>query len=116
MIIGISINEAIDWTQDRLKTTRPLAERTLFSLLSDKTIVETDDGYMLSEEAAEEVENRHNSTKRNSSKIKVGKIAKQRYSSRMKHMKHIHMENCSAAEGMMAADAAINAAIEDGDL
>ena len=34
MRIGISINEAIDWAQDKLITTRPLAERTLFALIA----------------------------------------------------------------------------------
>lgn len=45
MIIGVSIVEAIDWSQDLLESTRPVAERALFSLLKDKLVVETEHGY-----------------------------------------------------------------------
>jgi hypothetical protein len=53
-LIGGSIQEAIDWTQDHLLTTRPLAERTLFSMLTDKKVRETADGFMLIEADGEE--------------------------------------------------------------
>ena len=54
--IGVGIHEAIDWMQDRLLTTRPLAERTLFSLIAKREVIETDDGYILSEAANPEDE------------------------------------------------------------
>lgn len=56
--IGDSINEAIDWTQDLLRTTRPIAETVLFSLLADKTAAETEDGYLLTEDDDEEIKKR----------------------------------------------------------
>jgi hypothetical protein len=56
--IGDSINEAIDWTQDLLRTTRPIAESVLFSLLADKTAAETEDGYLLTEDDDEEIKKR----------------------------------------------------------
>ena len=52
----MGIHEAIDWMQDRLLTTRPLAERTLFSLIAKRRVIETDDGYILSEAADPEDE------------------------------------------------------------
>jgi len=52
----MGIHEAIDWIQDRLLTTRPLAERTLFSLIAKRRVIETDDGYILSEAADPEDE------------------------------------------------------------
>ncbi len=54
MRIGISIQEAIDWTQDQLVTTRPLAERTLFVMLAKHRVTETETGYMLAEDADED--------------------------------------------------------------
>lgn len=65
--IGSSINEAIDWTQDRLSTTRPLAERTLFSLLESEIVEETDEGFVLVE-AEEEAEKHHTKVKNNFTK------------------------------------------------
>lgn len=63
-LIGSSIQDAIDWTQDHLRTTRPLAERTLFSMLADKKVKETGDGFMLVEaEGEEEAKKRHSSFK-----------------------------------------------------
>jgi hypothetical protein len=60
MRIGESIIEAIDWTQDQLKTTRPLAERTLFSLLAEKRVTETDVGFILAEDIEDdEVKRKH---------------------------------------------------------
>jgi prophage tail gpP-like protein len=52
--IGTSISEAIDWMQDRLVTTRPLAERTLFALLAKRRITETAVGFVLIEDANED--------------------------------------------------------------
>jgi hypothetical protein len=51
--IGDSISEAIDWTQDLLQTTRPIAETVLFSLLADKSAAETEDGFLLEVEDEE---------------------------------------------------------------
>jgi len=47
--IGLSIHEAIDWVQDRLTTTRPVAEETLFTLITSKQVIETDAGFVLTE-------------------------------------------------------------------
>jgi hypothetical protein len=48
-IIGNSISEAINWTQDQLLTTRPLAERTLFFMLADHRVAQTKFGFILVE-------------------------------------------------------------------
>jgi hypothetical protein len=53
-LIGESIQEAIDWTQDTLATTRPLAEGTLFTLLKEHAVRETADGFVLMEKDEEE--------------------------------------------------------------
>lgn len=105
MFIGDSIQEAIDWTQDRLLTTRPLAEQTLFSLIADHAVTETEYGYMLIE-AEEEVEKRHHTmrhrTTRNRSRFKFHtkrKNAKQRRQSQMKHL-----DSCDAADDMWTTD------------
>jgi hypothetical protein len=45
VIIGGSIVEAIDWSQDQLRCTRPEAERALFSLMEQNLIVEAEDGF-----------------------------------------------------------------------
>jgi hypothetical protein len=63
--IGISINEAIDWTQDRLQTTRPLAENTLFSLLHTRIVEETEDGFVLLEADDDEIKKHYNNVKSN---------------------------------------------------
>ena len=68
-LIGVSINEAIDWAQDRLTTTRPLAERTLFSLLADKLAAETEDGFILLEDADDEPEKHHDKAKHQFSRV-----------------------------------------------
>lgn len=57
--IGSTISEAIDWTQDRLTTTRPLAERTLFSLLEAEFVEETEDGFVLLKEDEEPEKHLH---------------------------------------------------------
>ena len=56
--IGESISDAIDWTQDTLRTTRPHAERVLFEMFTDKKVTETEQGYMLLEDDVEEVRRR----------------------------------------------------------
>lgn len=48
--IGESIIDAINWTQDRLGSTRPIAEAVLFSLLTEKKAKETTVGFMLFED------------------------------------------------------------------
>ena len=53
--IGDDRREAIDWLQDRLKTTRPAAERAMIGLLSEGKAVTTDAGIFLTE-AEDEVE------------------------------------------------------------
>lgn len=105
-IIGDSIQEAIDWTQDFLCTTRPLAERTLFSLLADAKIVETEVGFVLNETDEEEVKKRHTTAKHHFSKNRTRfkfhakrKNAKQRFVSKMKHL-----DSSDAADEMWDAD------------
>jgi hypothetical protein len=61
--IGDSISQAIDWTQDALGTTRPIAETVLFSLLADKKACETVDGYMLLEDDEEDLKRRQSRTR-----------------------------------------------------
>lgn len=82
MLIGDSINDAIDWTQDRLGTTRPLAEQTLFSLLAERAVYESDDGFMLVEAKADEVEKHHHRARSKGSKNR------QRFRSKRVHKKH----------------------------
>lgn len=53
-VIGESISDAIDWTQDKLRSTRPLAESVLFSLLTDKKVRETEQGFVLLEDEDED--------------------------------------------------------------
>ena len=55
-VIGQSIHEAIDWTQDRLQTTRPLAERVLFTLLHEETVLESAMGFVLQEVKDEDIQ------------------------------------------------------------
>jgi hypothetical protein len=45
--IGSSIIDAIDWTQDTLRSTRPDAEHVLFALMDDRKVHETEDGFLL---------------------------------------------------------------------
>jgi hypothetical protein len=47
--IGDSLREAIDWAQDTLRTTRPIAEQTIMSAIAAKTVV-WDDGVFLLED------------------------------------------------------------------
>ena len=85
MRIGSTILEAIDWTQDRLRTTRPLAERTLFSLLADKHVRETGDGFVMEDADEEEVRKRFNTVK-----ARHGRGSKFRFhQSRKKGFKHV---------------------------
>lgn len=64
MLIGSSILDAIDWTQDRLRTTRPLAESTLFSLIASKHVTETEAGFVLAEaDSEDEMQKRHKAAK-----------------------------------------------------
>ncbi len=103
--LGESITDAIDWTQDFLKTTRPLAEQTLFSLMAENAVEEEADGYVLIE-AEEEIEKhfKHQQNKRHRNRFRFHqkrKTTKQRYNSKMKHMK---FDNSGAADAMLAAE------------
>lgn len=90
-ILGGSIVEAIDWVQDKLATTRPLAESTVFSLIAKKKIKETEQGFTLLE-AEDEVYNQHNNqvsrgARPHGKRARVSrKRTRQRRSSKMKHM------------------------------
>src|ERR1051325_817654 len=92
-ILGESITEAIDWVQDNLTTTRPLAERTLYSLLGAKQVAETQKGYVLWENEDEEekhLKHHHNRVHHRSRPRATGKLtpaqkkARQRW--KVKHL------------------------------
>lgn len=104
MIIGSTIMEAIDWTQDRFVTTRPIAERTLFSMLSSNVIEETENGYVLLE-TDEETEKHYNRTKSNMTKSRLKFHAKRKtiHQENMKR-KMKHLDNCDAATDMENAE------------
>jgi hypothetical protein len=51
-VIAQSISEAIDWTQDRMRSTRPIAETVLFSMIKDRKITERNEGFIF--EASED--------------------------------------------------------------
>lgn len=107
MIIGSTIIEAIDWTQDRFVTTRPIAERTLFSMLSSNIIEETEDGYVLLEND-EEPEKHYNKTKStmNKSRTRIKFHAKRKsiHEEKMQKRKMKHLDNCDAATDMENAE------------
>lgn len=94
-LIGNSIQEAIDWTQDFLRTTRPLAERTLFSMLSDKKVKETEQGFVLveEEEGEDEAKKRHHAI-RHASHGKPPRRLRFHKSRKLghKHLKHYHKQ------------------------
>lgn len=102
MHIGDSIQEAIDWTQDRLATTRPLAERTLFLLLSAKQVTETEAGFMLSEDINdEELFKKHVNVLQGQMKPKFRFHKARKHG--FKHLRHYlkHLDNSDAAEDML---------------
>jgi hypothetical protein len=114
-IIGISINEAIDWTQDLFLTTRPIAEKTLFSLLKDRSVKETEEGYVLVEEEGEEPEKHFANIKNNMSKnwsrrtrvkfhTKRKGIHIQNMEKKELRKKGMHLDESDEAEGMMVDD------------
>jgi hypothetical protein len=53
-VIGQSISEAIDWAQDKMRTTRPIAETVLFSMIKDHKVTEGNEGFLF--EAADNEE------------------------------------------------------------
>lgn len=105
MLIGESIFEAIDWTQDRFETTRPIAERTLFMLLAESAVKETDKGFLLVE-AEDEVDKRYHKARghaaKNRSKFRMGR-KHQKHQMRMKNRLK-HLDDCEAADDMLAAE------------
>lgn len=48
--LGTCPREVIDWTQDRLRTTRPIAERVVFRLMERGAVVLDGDHYILRED------------------------------------------------------------------
>jgi hypothetical protein len=58
-LIGESIHQAIDWTQDTLQTTRPLAEQVLFHLLDEQKVIESAVGFVLQESKSDEETRQH---------------------------------------------------------
>jgi hypothetical protein len=68
-VIGQSIGEAIDWTQDKLRTTRPIAETILFALLDKKLARETDLGFVLFENDDDDEERRTSGMRKLSHRI-----------------------------------------------
>ena len=104
MRIGESIIEAIDWTQDKLRTTRPLAERTLFSLLAEKRVTETETGYMLAEDIEDdEVHRKHKGLANRFHRArKRGLHVKHFIKKVRKNMRKL--DNSDAADDMLEAD------------
>jgi hypothetical protein len=106
MIIGDSIQNAIDWTQDELRTTRPLAESTLFTMLETALVTETEQGYMLHEEDEEErtrtMRKIHTKATAPQNKNHMARRHFKKHSTRMQHMKHL--DNSTAAEDMIAKE------------
>lgn len=70
-LIGRNRREAIDWAQDKLLTTRPIAEEVVSTMLEDRAAIIGDSGFILFE-SDNEVE---------------GRMAKARASFDMKAMK-----------------------------
>lgn len=58
-LIGGSIQQAIDWTQDTLQSTRPLAEDVLFRLLERRQVTECGVGFLLQESEDEDEMRKH---------------------------------------------------------
>ncbi len=110
--IGESIQEAIDWTQDHLTTTRPLAEQTLFSLILEHKVRETEEGFVLME-AEDEIEKHLNKIKstmtQNRKHFRFHSKRKNKITQQRKKL-----DNSSAAEDMIAADEAFDVADADG--
>lgn len=52
-LIGVDIREAVNWTQDKLKTTRPLAEAVVSSMIADRVAIIGDSGIILFEDDEE---------------------------------------------------------------
>jgi hypothetical protein len=52
-LIGDDRREAIDWLQDRLQLTRPVAEQAMISLMREKSAITTDEGIFLTEDEDE---------------------------------------------------------------
>jgi hypothetical protein len=112
-LIGSSIQDAIDWTQDRLVTTRPLAERTLFSLINSHIVQETEEGFVILSEA-EEPEEHHNRAKANfhkafkKTRIKFHAKRKQIHQENMKNIqkrKMKHLDNVNTGDDDTDEDA-----------
>lgn len=108
-LIGNSIQEAIDWTQDFLRTTRPLAERTLFSMLSDKKVKETEQGFVLveAEEGEDEAKKRHHAI-RHASHGKPPRRLRFHNSRKLghKHLKHYHKQQFKRLDHLDHSDEA----------
>ena len=104
MRIGDSIIEAIDWTQDRLKTTRPLAERTLFSLLAEKRVTETDAGFVLAEDIEDdEVQRKHKGLANRFHRARKRGLSVKHFTKKVrKNMRK--MDDSDAADDMIEAD------------
>jgi hypothetical protein len=96
MRIGVSINEAIDWTQDRLMTTRPMAERTLFSLLAEHRITETEAGFMLVED-----EDENEKLKKTHNALKTAKRPMQHRPRSLVMQKNVNLKQLSVTEAKL---------------
>lgn len=97
-LIGGSIQEAIDWTQDHLRTTRPLAESTLFSMLAAKSVTLTEAGFVLLEEEDNDMDDHF---KKHVHQVRFHYNARRGRIHRMANRNHMQSD---AAENMMAVD------------
>ncbi len=119
MIIGSSIVEAINWSQDRLRCSRPDAERALFALLEQAVIVEAEDGFGYADEDEAEVKSKHGkyTTKPGHGPMRMALWSKmltnatvhralqaERHERRRRQHLSKKLDSSDAAEDMMAAD------------
>lgn len=107
--IGMTRREAIDWTQDTLRTTRPVAEATLSALLEDNAALETEQGVLLLEDD-DEVQRRARNAVHH-----VARTTKFRFHRRrgLLHERHKAMQRKKALHTLQWTDSA--EAMLDGD-
>jgi hypothetical protein len=93
-----------------MKTTRPLAEGTLFSLLHAAVIKETEGGFVLDEDRNEEPEEHFGKIKRGLNKNRARFRSNTLHSKRitMRHSKHVNhsikLDGTDVASGMLTTE------------
>lgn len=111
-ILGESITAAIDWVQDNLTTTRPLAERTLYSLIEAKQVAETQKGYVLWEDEDEEakhLKHHHNRVHHRSRPRATGKLTHAQKKARQRwKMKHLDYDSTTDMDDLPGDEDALS--------